>query len=137
MALIAVTTANKLSVVESIQQLTGIAAEAILAGAPVFIAPATALFTNALGTNAANARAVGIALRTVAAGEALTVLRSGVLDGYTLTQAYDAPIYLSDTSGRLGDAAGTVTLVVGRVIPAYSQSLGVAPDKLLLLGIPA
>jgi hypothetical protein len=131
MALIAVTTAGKISVVESVQQITGVAGETIAAGSPVYIDPTTAKFMNALGDTAPHARAIGIGLRSVVANEALTVLRQGVLDGYTLTQAYDAPVYVSDTSGRLGDAAGTVSVVAGRVIPAYSQSLGVAPDKLL------
>lgn len=132
MALIAVATAGKLSVVQSVLQDTGVAFEAILAGAPVFIDPTTAKFKNALGTTAPNARAYGIALRSVGAGESLTALIIGVLDGFTLdAQAYDLPIFLSDTSGRLGDAAGTVSVVVGRVIPAWSQSLGVVADKLL------
>jgi hypothetical protein len=38
---------------------------------------------------------------------------------------------VSDTDGRLGDTAGTVPLKAGRVISGWSQSLGVAADKLL------
>ncbi len=60
----------------------------------------------------------GIALRAGAAGETIPMLKRGPVAGYTLTsQAYDAPIYLSDTAGALADGAGTMTVVAGRVIP--------------------
>jgi hypothetical protein len=67
----------------------------------------------------------------VAAGETVTALKVGVLDGFTFSQAYDAAIYVSDTDGRLGDAAGTVSKIAGRVIPGTSTTLGTAYDKLL------
>ena len=60
-----------------------------------------------------------------------------MLDGFTFTQAYGAQIFVSDTDARLGDAAGTVSVVVGRVIPAWGQSLGTAADKLLEVNLPS
>lgn len=134
MANIAVTTADKIEVVESLIQLTLVAAEAISAGAPVRI-DTTGKFTNANGTTTTENRIYGVATRTVAAGEALTAVRKGVLDGFTLSQAYDAIIYLSDTDGRLGDTAGTVSTVVGRVIAGTGQLLGSNPDKLLFVDL--
>jgi hypothetical protein len=130
MADIAVATAGKIEVVQSHKQLTCPAAEAIVAGAPVRIDTA-GKFTNANGTTTTENRIWGIALRSVAAGEALTALRNGILDGFTFSQAYDAIIYLSDTDGRLADAAGTVSTIVGRVIPGWATTLGTAADKLL------
>lgn len=136
MALIALTTADRVEVVESIEQHTAPAAEAITAGAPVRIDTTAGTFTNANGTAAGEARAYGIATRTVAAGEPVTAIRKGVMDGFNLSaQAYDLPIYLSDTDGRLGDVAGTVSVVVGRVIGGHAQPLGTAADKLLLVNL--
>ena len=132
MALISVVTAGKIEIVESIQQMTLPAAETIVAGACVRLDTASGKWTNGNGTAAGEARIWGIATKSVAAGEPLTVVRRGVLDGFDLSgQAYDAAIYASDTDGRLGDAAGTVSTVLGRVIPATGTTLGTAFDKVL------
>ena len=133
MALIAVAVAGKIEVVESDRQMTLPAEEAIVAGAPVRIDTTSGKFTNSNGTTAGEARVWGIALASVAANEYVTAVRRGVLDGFTFTQAYDAAIYVSDTDGRLGDAAGTVSTPVGRVISAWAQRLGTAADKVLSL----
>lgn len=130
MANIALAVADKVEVVESIQQMTLVSAEAITAGAPVRIDSA-GKFTNANGTSTTENDLWGIGTKTVAAGEALTAIRRGVLDGFTFSQAYNAAIYVSDTDGRLGDAAGTASKVVGRVIPGTATTRGTAYDKLL------
>lgn len=134
MADISVTTADRVEVVESILQKTLVAAEAISAGAPVRIDTA-GKFTNANATTTTENRIFGIATRTVAAGEPLTAIRIGVLDGFTFSQAYDAIIYLSDTDGRLADAAGTVSTIVGRVVPGTANSIGSNPDKVLFVDL--
>lgn len=133
MALIALDTANRVEIVESIQQMTLVAAEAIVPGAPVRIDTTAGTFTNSNGTTAPEARVWGIATgqRAIPAGMPCTAVRRGVLDGFTLSQAYDAAIYVADTDGRLGDVAGTVSTVIGRVIPATANLLGAAHDKLL------
>lgn len=130
MALIAVTTANKVHVVESIEQLTLPAAEAIAAGAIVRI-DTDGKFTNGNGTSTTENRIYGVATRTVVAGQPVTAIAKGVLDGFTFSQAYDAILYASDTDGRIGDAAGTASKIIGRVIPGWAQTLGSAADKLL------
>ena len=130
MANIAVATAGSIHVVTSIQQLTLSATEAILAGAPVRI-HTDGKWTNANGTTTTENRVWGIATKTVAAGEACTAVRRGILDGYTFSQAYDAIIYLSDTDGTLGDTAGTVSTIVGRVVPGTATTTGTSFDKLL------
>jgi hypothetical protein len=131
MANIAVAVAGAIHIVGiPVEQHTAPASEAILAGAPVRF-DADGKFTNGNGTSVAEANVYGIATKSVAAGEPVTAVRHGVLDGYTFTQAYGAAIYVSDTDGRLGDTAGTVSVKAGRVISGWSQSLGVAADKLL------
>jgi hypothetical protein len=133
MADIALVSAGRIRVVQSVIQQTSPAGETIVAGAPVrFHTDGT--FTNANGTAAGEATLYGIATRSVVAGEALTAVRLGVLDGYVLDAlAYSAPVYLSDTDGRLGSTVGTVSNIVGRVLPGHSQPLGTAADKLLFV----
>jgi hypothetical protein len=136
MADIALVTANRVSVVESTIQATLPAAEAIVAGAPVRLDTTTGRFTNANATSAAEARIYGIAARTVAAGEAVTAIRKGVMDGFNLdAMAYDAAVHLSNTDGRLADAAGTTAAIVGRVIPGTSSNTGVGYDKLIFVDL--
>lgn len=132
MANIALVTAARVNVVQSYRQLTYPAAEAIVAGAPIRLDTATGRWTNGNGTTAPEARIKAIATKSVQAGEGLTGIQSGILDGFDLSAlAYDATVFVSDTDGRLADAAGTVSTVAGRVIPAFSTTLGTAADKLL------
>jgi hypothetical protein len=136
MADIALVTANRVHIVESIIQKTLPAAEAITAGAPVRIDTTTGRFTNANATSAAEARVFGIAQRTVAAGEGLTAIRKGTMDGFNLdAMAYDAAVHLSNTDGRLADAAGTTAAIVGRVVPGTANRISVSHDKLLFVDL--
>lgn len=136
MADIDLVTANRVSVVESIVQMTLPAGEAITAGAPLKIDGTTGKFIKAKATTAAWARVYGIAARTVPAGAPVTAIRKGVMDGFNVASlGYDAVIYLSDTDGRVADAAGTVSTVVGRVVPGTSSNLGVGFDKLLFVDL--
>lgn len=113
-------------------QASGIAAEAITAGAPVRLDTTTGRFTNANGTTAPEARVMFIATRTVQAGEGMTGVRNCTLEGFVLDAlAYDAAVFLSDTDGRLDSAAGTVSVTIGRVVPGFATTLGTAADKLL------
>lgn len=138
MADIALKTANRIEVVESLEQHTSVAAEAVTAGAPVRIDTTTGRFTNANGSAADEARAYGIATKTVAAGQSLTAIRRGVLGGFDFDSgptAFDAAIYLSDTDGRIADAAGTVSVVVGRVLPVFGDILGQGASRVLLVNM--
>lgn len=132
MANIDLVTSGRVEVVESLEQMTLAAAEAITAGAPVRLDTTTGKFTNANGTTLAEARVYGIATRTVVAGEALTALRHGVMDGFDVSGLdYDAGVYLSDTDGRVNNASGTIPIVLGRVVPGTATTLGTAYDKLV------
>ena len=134
MADIAVTTAGKIHIVGTPEcQLTLPAGEAIVAGAPVRISTA-GTFVNGNGTTATEAAIYGIATASVASGMPVTAVRRGVLDGFTFSQAFAAYIYVSDTDARLGDAAGTVSVRAGMVIPGTAQYAG-SYDKLLLVDL--
>lgn len=138
MANLALVTATKLEVVESRSQMTLPTAEVCSPGQAVRLDTSSGKFTKANGTTAPEARIYGIVVggKANVANEPVTAIRKGVIDGYDLSGlAYDAPVYLSDTDGALADAAGTVSVVVGRVIPATSTTLGTAFDKLLLVDL--
>lgn len=117
-----------------VQLPDGPAAEAINAGQPVRLDTTTGMYTLANATTAAEARIAGIALTTAAANEPVSVLRQGVVEvGAALAaKAYDAAVYLSDTDGTLGDTAGTVSTVVGRVWPGFGATTA---DKLLFIDL--
>lgn len=60
----------------------------------------------------------GIFIEAAGANQGTSLLKRGHVGGYDLSGlAYDAPVYLSDTAGALADAAGTMTVPVGRVVP--------------------
>ncbi len=92
-----------------------IAVEAITAGQPVY--QTTAGKAGIADANAAGKQQVrGIALYDCAAGKPCAILRRGYISGYALSGvAYDGPVFLSDTAGSLDDAAGTLSVNVGRV----------------------
>ena len=135
MADLALVSSGKVRVVESVIQMTLVAAETITAGEAVRIDTA-GKFTGSNGTTTTENRIYGIAKVSVAAGRPVTAIRKGVLDGFDVSgMAYDAIVYLSDTDGTLATSAGTVSTIVGRVIPANSPVLGTSPDKLLFVDL--
>lgn len=82
----------------------------------VYLDPTTGTI---LPTNAATAGKFafrGIALNDAGVGCAVDVLESGYVGGFDVSAlAFDALVYLSDTAGKLGTAAGTNGAIVGRV----------------------
>lgn len=62
--------------------------------------------------------AIGIALNKAGAGSAVSVLKKGHVEGFTVSSmAYDAPVYLSETAGALADApSATNPVQVGKVV---------------------
>lgn len=116
-------------------QVTRPAAEAITAGAPIRQDTASGRWTNANGGSAPEALATHIAWKTVTAGESLTGIRSCIVDGFNLDAlGFGAQVFLSNTDGRLADAAGTVSVVAGRVVPGFAELLNSGPSKLLEIG---
>lgn len=100
-----------------------IANEAIEAGQPVY-----QLTTRKVGLADANGAGLqqfrGIALKDVGAGQAVSVLKKGHVEGFDLSGLNgDASVYLSDTVGELADAAGTLSVTVGRVFGLSDANL--------------
>lgn len=71
------------------------------------------------GANAAGKQQFrGVFLRSGAAGEVVPLLVRGHVYGFTVSGvAYDTILYLSDTPGSLGDAAGTKSVPAARIVP--------------------
>lgn len=98
-----------------------IAAETLTAGQICFVdtdGKLEAADANASGEQQARV----MALNGGGAGQAIDGLKEGHVYGFTITQAYDAPIFLSDTVGLLADAAGTLEVPLGIVVPLTDGS---------------
>lgn len=127
-------TASAVAPVRVIEQFTGPTAEVITAGQFVRHNVTTGFLELGNGLDAAEARRGGIAIDSAAvAGQTITVVTKGIVDlGNALgSLTYDDDVYLSNTDGVLGDAAGSVSYVVGVVVPGFASS---TPDKLLAVG---
>lgn len=91
----------------------------------------TGQVTPANATVAGEAGFQGIAINAAKrVNQAVTVVRDGLLDVGNALDALNvgANVFLSNTDGRLDDAAGTVSVVVGTVVPGWG---GQTSDKLL------
>jgi uncharacterized protein with beta-barrel porin domain len=132
---LALVTAGKMHIVESRIQLTLPLGETLAVGDAVRIST-TGKFTGSNGSTTTENRIYGILASVDPAGAVGTAIRKGVVDGFALTAlAYDAIVYLSDTDKTLADGAGTVSTIVGRVIPATATTTGTAYDKILFIDL--
>lgn len=115
-----------------ILQFTGPAVEAITEGQRCRFDATTGKIALGNGSSAAEAAPGGIATHAAAIGEALTIINQGIVDvGAALDGLnYGAIVYVSDTDGTFADAAGTVTVAAGRVVPGWNTTAG---EKLLWL----
>ena len=136
MATVAATTTGRVELIDTleVEQTTLLAAVDITA--PSFVrANASGKWEVALATSAGAAAGARFAPRSVKAGMPLTAYRKGKFGGFNVTQAFNAPLYLSDT-GTLADAAGTASVQVGRVIPGTANPVAQAHDKNVEINCP-
>lgn len=124
--------------VKIIEQFTGPTNEAITPGQVVRYDTTGGFITSAKATEAGEcAYPLGVCIGT-AVGSAVTVtaVKRGILNMGTglgdLT--YADIVYLSNTDGKMADAAGSVSTVVGYTIPAHGMGTA-AYDKLLYVNL--
>ena len=126
-------TADDVSVVKSLDESTGPAAEALTAGQYARLDTSSGAWTkgNATSTSEVGARG-GIAIKDAATNITVTILHKGLMDiGDALDSlSFGDAVYLSDTDGTLADSAGTVSTVVGHVVSGWGYSTA---DKLLFV----
>jgi hypothetical protein len=98
-------------------------AETLAVGESVYITVAgKALKTNVDGVVPAKAQGRGIVVMRT--GSTVSVMKKGYLAGYDLSAlAYDAQLFLSNTAGKLSDAAGTISVPCARVSCLTNDSL--------------
>lgn len=126
MANLTITNARPVQVLE---QFTWPNGESLTKGKYARLDPTTGKAALGNGSSAAEAGFGGIVTGDDGAAT-ITVLRKGIVDvGDALAgMSFGDVVYLSDTDGILDTATGTVTLVVGYVIPGWGAT---TPDKLL------
>ena len=101
--------------------------EAVTAGQGAYGDPTTGKAGVADANAAGKQQFLGIFLHDKGAGESCNVLMKGEIYGFTLAGNYFTQVFLSDTAGALADAAGTMTVGVGKVFPIND------PDKTKVL----
>lgn len=101
-----------------------IANETLAQGAAAYLA-STGKYGAARAGTAGKQQFRGIILQAAGAGQGTSLLEKGAIGGFNVSaMAYDALVYLSDTAGGLlADAAGTMTVPVGRVVPMSDRDL--------------
>lgn len=120
--------------VQIIEQFTAPAGEAITAGQVVRYDPDNGKFMLAGGTTAVGvAGPKYIAIHTAnVANIAITGVSKGLIDlgGSALDGvAFGGTVFVDNTAGGLGTAAGSVSTVAGYVVPGFAA--GTAADRLL------
>lgn len=118
------------------EKLTLPAAEAIDAGEVVRLDTSSGYATLANASSAAEGRVLGIAINSAVAGQAVTIVKRGLVDlGDALTaETIDEVLAISNTDGKIDDGAGTPTADynIGRVYPSFGATTA---DKILLVDI--
>lgn len=110
-------TVPRMDVVESIEQMTLIAASGGIAAGDLVIVNGNGEFAKAAVTAQADIDAIyGMATSTAPAGSPVTAINKGTVGGHNITQALGALVY-ANAAGAVGDAAGATAKVIGRVVP--------------------
>lgn len=99
-----------------------VAQQALTEGMPLYLHATNGTADIADANDSGKFQFRGIALQAVAAGQTVDILKRGRVFGYTVSAlSYDDPIYISDTVGRLSTAAGSTTVIAGRVVPVNDK----------------
>lgn len=138
MASIALTTADRVHVLESIEQMTLQAGAAITAGAVVTIDATTGKFVLADADGAGTLSIpYGIATHTAASGANLTAIAKGTMSGWDFSGVnYWVNVLAADTAGAITVTSsesngGSADVVIGRITSVQDNLIGGSPSKVL------
>ncbi len=137
MASLALTTADRIHVVESIEQATLPAAAALSAGTVVYI-DSNGKFAKAdADAGDLSALPYGVTTKTVVSGMPVTAIAKGVISGIAFaSNAFTTAVLLADTAGEITVTSsesngGSADVVIGRIVPIWDQLIGGTPEKAL------
>jgi hypothetical protein len=103
---------------ESAEIIPSIAGATLTRGLAGYIIAASGKIGIADANAAGLQQARGVVLTPSADGQAVELLKKGKCAGFDVSALdYDAPVYLSDTAGAFDTAAGTLSVICGRVVP--------------------
>lgn len=117
-------TADSVALIDPDKAVTynAILAETVGRGQPAYQVASTGKFGLADANASGKQQFRGIFLAPGASGQSVSLLKEGRVEGWDLSSLnYDALVYLSDTVGEFSDSAGTMSVIVGRVV-AMSDS---------------
>lgn len=137
MASLSLTTADRVHVIESREQMTLPAAAALSAGTVVYV-DSNGKFAKAdADAGDLSALPYGVTTKTVVSGMPVTAIARGVIGGIAFSStAYWTAVLLSDTAGEITVTASesngaSADVVIGRIIPIWDQLIGGTPEKAL------
>lgn len=116
---------------ESTERLTFIAAEAITAGQLVYLLANGKVGVVVLATGGKK-NPVGVALKSCGAGQACGVQLKGLISGYAVSGLSAGDLVYAGATGGLDTAAGTPSVVVGKVFALADSAL----TKVVYLNVP-
>lgn len=90
--------------------------QATTAGQLLYVVAATGYYDIADANAAGKQQCTAMCLQAGSAGQTVSALFYGEVEGFTISQNYDTQLFLSDTAGALADAAGTKSVPLGRVV---------------------
>lgn len=97
--------------------------ETVARGQPAYQVAASGKFGLADANGSGKQQFRGLFLDPGASGQGVSLIKEGRVEGFDLSGLdYDDPVYLSDTVGELSDSAGTMTVIVGRVVAMSDSS---------------
>lgn len=130
-------TDDKVSMLDPMQSETypGICGVTIARGQPVFYHATTGKLALSNAAVSGTAKCHGFALEAGGVNQTITILKKGRLAGFAASGNYGTDVFLNDTDGVIGDAAGTVSVKVGTVAPLSDNPA--APTKVLFVDCPS
>lgn len=103
---------------ESAEVMPVIAGASVTRGLAAYMIAASGKFGIADANAAGLQQFRGVFLGPAADGQGVKLLKKGKCAGFDVSAMnYGDPVYLSDTAGGFDTAAGTMTVICGRVVP--------------------
>ncbi len=115
---------DRVNPIDAFAEIISVIATGTVARGQIAYQLTTGKFGVADANDSGKEQARGVFLQAAGADQGVDLLIRGRCAGYTLTdQTWDDQIFLSDTAGAAADAAGTMTVPIGRVVAMTDKDL--------------